>query len=76
MFGGISLLAALKHIDHESKKVEAENKTVGEQVEPFAHGALAMAHPDTIEAEEDDSYSAGQYFSAVLAVDGVLLALV
>ena len=72
---GKALLAALKQIDHESKKVEAENKTVGDQVESFAHGALGMAHPDTIE-EEDGSYSAGQYLSAALTVGGIILALV
>ncbi|NDJ82298.1 hypothetical protein GXP65_14790 [Vibrio campbellii] len=73
---GKALLAALKQIDHESKKVEAENKTVGDQVESFAHGALGMDHPDTIEEEEDGSYSAGQYLSAALTVGGIILALV
>lgn len=73
---GKALLAALKQIDHESKKVEAENKTVGDQVESFTHGALGMDHPDTIEEKEDGSYSAGQYLSAALTVGGIILALV
>lgn len=73
---GKALLAALNQIDHESKKVEAENKTVGDQVESFAHGALGMDHPDTIEEEEDGSYSAGQYLSAALTVGGIILAIV
>ncbi|KIF45341.1 hypothetical protein M445_21980 [Vibrio owensii 47666-1] len=73
---GKALLAALQQIDHESKKVEAENKTVGDKVESFAHGALGMDHPDTIEEEEDGSYSAGQYLSAALTVGGIILALV
>ncbi|KIT59610.1 hypothetical protein H336_11165 [Vibrio parahaemolyticus EN9701072] len=73
---GKALLAALQQIDHESKKVEAENKTMGEKVESFTHGALGMDHPDKIEAEEDGSYSAGQYLSAALTVGGIILALV
>ncbi len=73
---GKALLAALEQIDHESKKAEAENKTVSEKVESFAHGALGMDHPDTIEEEEDSSYSAGQYLSAAMTVGGILLALV
>ncbi|EHR0758232.1 hypothetical protein KUH14_002815 [Vibrio parahaemolyticus] len=73
---GKALLAALQQIDHESKKVEAENKTMGEKVESFTHGALGMVHPDKIEEEEDGSYSAGQYLSAALTVGGIILALV
>ncbi|CAH1583943.1 conserved hypothetical protein [Vibrio jasicida] len=73
---GKALLVALQQIDHESKKVEAENKTVGDKVESFAHGALGMDHPDTIEEEDDGSYSAGQYLSAALTVGGIILALV
>ncbi|MFW1287189.1 hypothetical protein ACEV8A_09730 [Vibrio parahaemolyticus] len=73
---GKALLAALQQIDHESKKVEAENKTMGEKVESFTHGALGMDHPDKIEEEEDGSYSAGQYLSAALTVGGIILALV
>lgn len=72
---GKALLTALQEIDHESKKVEAENKTVGEKVESFTHGALGMDRPDKIEAEEDNSYSAGQYLSAALSVGGIILAL-
>ncbi len=73
---GKALLAALKQIDHESKKVEAENKTVSDQVESFAHGALGMDHPDTIEEEQDGSYSAGQFVSAALTISGIVLALI
>ncbi|MFA0079240.1 hypothetical protein AB4427_14035 [Vibrio artabrorum] len=72
---GKALLYALKEIDREAKKVEAENATVTDKVESFAHGALGMDHPDKIE-EEDPSYSAGQYFSAAITVGGIILALV
>ncbi|HHF3196366.1 hypothetical protein MTR11_20070 [Vibrio sp. CCB-PB317] len=73
---GKALLAALQQIEHDSKRVEAEDKSVGEKVESFTHGALGMAHPDKIEEEEDGSYSAGQYLSAALTVGGIILALV
>ncbi|NNN80291.1 hypothetical protein [Vibrio sp. 11-4(1)] len=73
---GKALLAALQQIEHDSKKVEAEDKSVGEKVESFTHGALGMVHPDKIEEEEDGSYSAGQYLSAALTVGGIILALV
>ncbi|WP_330944445.1 hypothetical protein [Vibrio diabolicus] len=71
---GKALLAALQQIEHDSKRVEAEDKSVGEKVESFTHGALGMDHPDKIE-EEDGSYSAGQYLSAALTVGGIILAL-
>ncbi len=73
---GKALLVALQQIDKEAKKVEAENETVGDKVESFAHGALGMDHPDKIEEEEDGSYSAGQYLSAAVTIGGILLALV
>ncbi|MFH4467259.1 hypothetical protein [Vibrio diabolicus] len=73
---GKALLAALQQIEHDSKRVEAEDKSVGEKVESFTHGALGMDHPDKIEEEEDGSYSAGQYLSAALTVGGIILALV
>ncbi len=73
---GKALLTALQEIDQESKAVLAENKTVSEKVESFAHGALGMDHPDKVKKEEDSSYSAGQYLSAALSVGGILLALV
>ncbi|MEZ8493513.1 hypothetical protein AB6C81_14850 [Vibrio splendidus] len=73
---GKALLSALKEIDKEAKKVEAENATVTDKVESFAHGALGMDHPDKIEEEEDNSYSAGQYLSAAATVGGILLALI
>ncbi len=72
---GKALLSALQEIDHESKKAAAENKTVGEKVESFTHGALGMDRPDKIEEKEDSSYSAGQYLSAALSVGGIILAL-
>lgn len=72
---GKALLTALQEIDHESKKSAAENKTVGEKVESFTHGALGIDRPDKIEEVEDSSYSAGQYLSAALSVGGILLAL-
>ncbi|MCS0447134.1 hypothetical protein [Vibrio diabolicus] len=73
---GKALLAALQQIEHDSKRVEAEDKSVGEKVESFTRGALGMDHPDKIEEEEDGSYSAGQYLSAALTVGGIILALV
>ncbi|KAB0303133.1 hypothetical protein F2Z80_03795 [Vibrio fortis] len=73
---GKALLVALQQIDKEAKKIEAENETVGDKVESFAHGALGMDHPDKIEEEEDGSYSAGQYLSAAVTIGGILLALV
>ncbi|MDW2072145.1 hypothetical protein R8O04_12790 [Vibrio sp. 2094] len=73
---GKALLAALQQIEHDSKKIEAKDKSVGEKVESFTHGALGMDHPDKIEKEEDGSYSAGQYLSAALTVGGIILALV
>ncbi|HHF3023925.1 TPA: hypothetical protein ACPJ0Z_002170 [Vibrio diabolicus] len=73
---GKALLAALQQIEHDSKRVEAEDKSVGEKVESFTHGALGMDHPDKIEEEEDGSYYAGQYLSAALTVGGIILALV
>lgn len=73
---GKALLAALQQIEHDSKRVEAEDKSVGEKVESFTHGALGMDHPDKIEEEDDGSYSAGQYLSAALTVGGIILALV
>ncbi|MGP8309072.1 hypothetical protein [Vibrio sp. YIC-376] len=72
---GKALLTALQEIEHESKKAEAENKTVSEKVESFTHGALGMGHPTELE-EEDGSYSAGKYLSAALSVGGIILALV
>ena len=73
---GKALLFALKQIDNEAKKVEAENATVTDKVESFAHGALGMDHPDKVEEEDDGSYSAGQFLSAALTVGGILIALV
>lgn len=73
---GKALLVALQQIDKEAKKIEAENETVGDKVESFAHGALGMDHPDKIEEEDDGSYSAGQYLSAAVTIGGILLALV
>lgn len=72
---GKALLAALQEIEKESQANKAE-KTVGDKVESFAHGALGMDHPDKIKEEEDGSYSAGQYLSAAATVGGILLALI
>ena len=73
---GKALLAALKEIERESKIAEQENKTVGDKVESFAHGALGMNHPDEEEKVEDTSYSAGQFLSTAATVGGFLLALI
>lgn len=72
---GKALLAALQQIEKDGKEASAENKTVGDKVESFAHGALGMDHPDKIEEEEDGSYSAGQYLSAAATIGGILLAV-
>lgn len=72
---GKALLAALQEIEKESAKPAAE-KTVGEKVESFTHGALGIDRPEKIEEEQDDSYSAGQYLSAAATVGGIILALV
>lgn len=72
---GKALLYALQEIERDNQFNKQENADVTEQVESFAHGALGMDHPDKIEEENDTSYSAGQYVSAVLTVGGILLAL-
>lgn len=72
---GKALLAALQEIEKEGAQAKSENKSVGDKVESFAHGALGMDHPDKIKEEEDGSYSAGQYLSAAATVGGILLAL-
>ncbi|KJY83111.1 hypothetical protein TW81_08850 [Vibrio galatheae] len=72
---GKALLAALQEIEKESKVIKEGDKSVGDKVESFAHGALGMDHPDKIKEEEDGSYSAGQYLSAAATVGGILLAI-
>ncbi|MDF2153811.1 hypothetical protein [Vibrio sp. CAU 1672] len=72
---GKALLTALQEIDQQGQQSEKENKTVGDKVESFAHGALGMDHPDKIKQEEDSSYSAGQYLSAAATIGGIILAL-
>lgn len=71
---GKALLESLKQIEKESKAAESEG--VSDHLESFTHGALGMDHPDTIEEENDTSYSAGQYVSAAVTVGGILLALI
>ena len=73
---GKALLAALQEIEKDSKVVDKHDKTVGDQVESFAHGALGMDHPDKIKEEDATSYSAGQYLSAAATIGGILLAIV
>ncbi|WP_070963630.1 hypothetical protein [Vibrio sonorensis] len=72
---GKALLAALKEIEKDSKEVENADKTVGDKVSSFAHGALGMDHPEKIKEEDDSSYSAGQFLSAAATVGGILLAI-
>ncbi len=72
---GKALLAALQEIEKHSKVAQAGDKTVGDKVESFAHGALGMDHPDKIKEEDDGSYSAGQYLSAAATIGGILLAI-
>ncbi|MDA0147159.1 hypothetical protein [Vibrio sp. LaRot3] len=71
---GKALLAALQEIEKESSAAKPE-KSVGEKVESFAHGALGMDHPDKVKEEEDDSYSAGQLVSAAATIGGLILML-
>tara|TARA_Y100001960_G_scaffold303980_1_gene356630 strand:+ start:2193 stop:2546 length:354 start_codon:yes stop_codon:yes gene_type:complete len=71
---GKALLAALQEIEKDSV-AEKGDKSVGDKVESFAHGALGMDHPDKIKEEDDGSYSAGQYLSAAATVGGILLAI-
>ena len=66
-----------------ASKTEAEaatpsEKGVTEKVESFTHGVLGMDHPDVIKekADEDESYSAGQYLKGALTVGAFLLAIV
>ncbi|MFB9134808.1 hypothetical protein ACFSJQ_02640 [Vibrio olivae] len=72
---GKALLAALQAIEKESKHDAQAEKTVGDKVESFAHGALGMEHPDKMKEEEDGSYSAGQFFSAAATIGGIILAI-
>ncbi|MBW8183157.1 hypothetical protein [Shewanella nanhaiensis] len=47
----------------------------GEQsggVKSFAYGALGMDHPDKVDQEEDDSYTAGQFLKAAATVGSVI----
>ncbi|EEX31685.1 MULTISPECIES: hypothetical protein [Vibrio] len=73
---GKALLAALQEIDKEAKAAEKADKTVGDKVESFTHGALGIDKPDEIKEEDDGAYSAGQYLSAAATVGGILLALI
>ncbi|CAH8202966.1 hypothetical protein [Vibrio aestuarianus] len=72
---GKALLAALQELEKDNKVDQNKEKTVGDKVESFAHGALGLDHPDKIPEEEDDSYSAGQYLSAAATIGGLLLLL-
>ena len=73
---GKALLAALQEIERENAKGIKPEKTVSDKVESFAAGALGMDHPDTVEEDDDDSYSAGQFVSAAATIGGLLLMLV
>ncbi len=71
---GKALLAALQEIEKETKANEPKKeRSVGEKVESFAHGALGMEHPDDFKREEDTSYSAGQFLSAAATIGGIIL---
>jgi hypothetical protein len=72
---GKALLSALQEIESAEKKEENKDKSVGDKVEAFTHGALGMDHPEKIKEEKDDSYSAGQYFSGAATIGAILLAL-
>ena len=62
----------------EAEVATPDEKGVTEKVESFTHGVLGMDHPDVIKekADEDDSYSAGQYLKGALTVGAFLLAIV
>ena len=53
-----------------------EDKSFGDHLESFAYGTLGIDHPDQIEEQTDDSYTAGQYLKGALTVGGLLLAIV
>jgi hypothetical protein len=71
---GRALLAS----KNEAELGTPHEKGVTEKVESFTHGVLGMDHPDVIKekADEDDSYSAGQYLKGALTVGAFLLAIV
>ncbi|BCL70602.1 conserved hypothetical protein [Vibrio nigripulchritudo MADA3029] len=71
---GKALLAALQQIEKEG--VAVGDKSVGDKVESFAHGALGMDHPDKFKEEDDTSYSAGQYLSAAATLGGIIALLI
>ncbi|USD66045.1 hypothetical protein [Vibrio sp. SCSIO 43136] len=78
---GKALLAALQAIEDQNQKAIAEqkaaDKTITDDVEAFAHGALGMDHPDDFkeQVKEDSSYTAGQYLSAAATIGGLVLLL-
>jgi hypothetical protein len=73
---GKALLSALKEIENDNQPIDKKDKSVGDKVESFTYGALGMEHPDKIEEEKDNSYSAGQYFSGAATIGAILLAIV
>lgn len=73
---GKAMLDDLSTIDKEAKLAKKGDETVGDKVESFAYGTLGMDHPDEIETEDDNSYTAGQYLKGALTIGGLLLAIV
>lgn len=63
--------------DADKQNIEAGGtKAVTEKAESFAYGALGMDHPDDIQENTDEYYTAGQALSALGTVATVLIAIV
>ncbi|MGV2986861.1 hypothetical protein ACE1OE_04380 [Vibrio sp. E150_011] len=63
-------------LEEDNKSSKDKEETMGSTMQSFAHGALGMDHPDDLEEQKDESYSAGQYVSAAVTVGALLLAIV
>ncbi|MGF1874187.1 hypothetical protein L4D77_02500 [Photobacterium frigidiphilum] len=60
---------------HVKKNADGTAKEESSVAESFAYGALGMDHPDEINTNTDDFYTAGQVLSAIGTVATVLLAI-
>ncbi|WP_299017203.1 hypothetical protein [uncultured Photobacterium sp.] len=63
--------------DAGKHNIEADEETAlaTKKAESFAYGALGMDHPDEVQQNTDDFYTAGQVLSALGTVATVLLAI-
>lgn len=67
--------ALLAEADKQAEKgTDALDEGVG-MAKSFAYGALGLDHPDTVPTENDTSYDAGKWLSAIGTVATVLLAI-